>query len=191
MKKKSRIWLVITGVLFIVLGVVCICNPAETLFSMAWLIGCFTLFAGISKLAFGLRTQNFLPNSGTQVLMGVVDIMFGVFFLANSIFVAASLPFLFAFWIIFEGISLFISSFDYKKMGFKGWWGIMLFGIAGAVLGFFALKYPEASGTTLSSLFGCALIVNGVSHLVAFFGIKRVENTFKEMKTVMREAIEK
>lgn len=46
---------------------------------MAWLIGCFTLFAGVSKLVFGLRTQNFLPNNGTRVLMGVVDIMFGMF----------------------------------------------------------------------------------------------------------------
>lgn len=181
MKKKSRIWLVITGVLFIVLGVVCICNPAETLFSMAWLIGCFTLFAGISKLVFGLRTQNFLPNSGTQVLMGVVDIMFGIFFLANSIFVAASLPFLFAFWIIFEGISLFISAFDYKRLGFGGWWGIMLFGIAGTVLGFFALKYPEASGMTLSTLFGCALIVNGIAHVVAFIGIKKLEKHVGEV----------
>lgn len=190
MKKNSKIWLVITGVLFIVLGVVCICNPAETLFSMAWLIGCFTLFAGISKLVFGLRTQNFLPNNGTRVLMGVIDIIFGLFFLANSIFVAASLPYMFAFWIVFEGISQFISAFDYKKMGFSGWWGVMLFGIAGAVLGFFALKYPEASGKTLSTLFGCSLVLIGIAHLTGFFGIRKLEKRVGEVKTAVREAIE-
>lgn len=43
MKKQTKIWLVITGILLIVLGVVCICNPAETLFSMAWLIDITTV----------------------------------------------------------------------------------------------------------------------------------------------------
>ena len=47
MKKSTRIWLVISGILLIVLGVVCIAKPANTLFATAWLIGCFTLLADL------------------------------------------------------------------------------------------------------------------------------------------------
>ena len=64
MKKSSKIWLAIAGTLLVALGVVCICKPAATLFTTAWLIGLFTLITGISKLMFTFRTQAFLPNSG-------------------------------------------------------------------------------------------------------------------------------
>ena len=68
MKKSTKIWLAVAGILLIALGVVCICRPAATLFTTAWLIGCFTLFAGIAQLVFTFRTQAFLPNSGSRML---------------------------------------------------------------------------------------------------------------------------
>ncbi|MBO7510704.1 MAG: DUF308 domain-containing protein, partial [Bacteroidales bacterium] len=42
--KSTKIWMAVAGVLFIILGIACICSPTETLFTLAWLIGIFTLF---------------------------------------------------------------------------------------------------------------------------------------------------
>ena len=190
MKKSTKIMLVITGILLIVLGIVCICNPAETLFSMAWLIGLLTLLSGISKLVFGLRTQNFLPNSGTRILTGVIDVMFGIFFLFNNVFVAISLPLIFAVWLIVEGIILVVQSFDYKKADYQGWWGLLLMGIAVVVLGFFAMKNLDVTGKTISILFGCAVTLLGVAYLVAFFGINKFQKKVKQAKDAFHEAIE-
>ena len=99
MKKSTKIWLAITGILLIALGVICIIRPADTLFATAWLIGLLTLFAGISKLMFTFRTQAFLPNSGTRALSAILEIIVGIIFLANSLFLAVSLPAIFAMWI--------------------------------------------------------------------------------------------
>lgn len=49
-KTSTKIWLAIAGILLIVLGIVCIANPAATLFSAAWLIGCGIITMGISYL---------------------------------------------------------------------------------------------------------------------------------------------
>lgn len=68
MKTSTKIWLCVAGLLLIILGVVCIAKPDITLVSAAWVLGCFTLIAGISKLIFTFRTQAFLPNSGTRAL---------------------------------------------------------------------------------------------------------------------------
>ena len=190
MKKSTKIMLVITGILLIVLGIVCICNPAETLFSMAWLIGLLTLLSGISKLVFGLRTQNFLPNSGTRILTGVIDVMFGIFFLFNNVFVAISLPLIFAVWLIVEGIILVVQSFDYKKADYQGWWGLLLMGITVVVLGFLAIKNLDVTGKTISILFGCAVTLLGVAYLVAFFGINKFQKKVKQAKDAFHEAIE-
>ena len=190
MKTSTKIWIVITGVIFIIFGIVCMCNPIETLVSMAWLIGLFTLMSGFSKLFFGLKTQNELPNSGTRILTGLLDVIFGIFFLGNSIFVAASLPVIFAIWLIIEGVIIAVQSFDYKSADYKGWWGILLLGIAGAILGIFALKNPVAAGATLSFIFGFSVMLFGIAYLVAFFGINKFQKKVKKVKNAVRDAID-
>ena len=181
MKKGNKIWLVISGILLIVLGVLCIAKPLNTLFATAWVIGILTLLSGIFKLIFTFRTQGFLPNSASRILSALLQIFIGCFFLFNILATAASLPFVFAFWIMMEGVIIAIQSFDYKKVGFPYWWAILLLGIAGAVLGFLGIRNPEAAGKTLSTLIGLGIIANGVAYLIGFAGLKRFEKQVKEM----------
>ena len=187
MKNSSKIWLGITGILWIVLGVLCIASPQATLVSMAVIIGCFTLSAGISRLAFTLRTQRFLPNSGTRMLSALLQILIGIIFLCNIVGLAISLPFIFALWVMVESIMLIVQSFDYKQVGFSNWWIILLIGIAGVVLGGLGLYHLDISGITLTWIFGIGLILIGAAYLTALFGIKRFEkalgfSNYKEVK---------
>ena len=175
MKKSTKIWLAIIGILLIVLGVVCICKPAATLFTAAWLIGVLTLLTGISKLVFTCKTQAYLPNSGTRMLSGVLLVILGIIFLGHKLFLAFSLPVIFAMWVLIEGIMIAVQSFDYKKAGFAAWWSILLLGIAGAVLGICCLKNPDVSVKTLTLMIGIGIIFLGVAHLVALRGVKQVE----------------
>ena len=165
MKKSTKILLVISGILLIALGVVCIANPGGTLLTAAWLLGLLTLVSGISTLVFTFRTQRFMPNSGTRMLSGL--------FIPTM----EALPFVFAFWVMMDGIILAVQSFDFKKFGFSAWWAILLLGIAGAVLGFLGLREPVISGTVLSTLIGIGIIVNGIAYLMLFAGVKKFENT--------------
>lgn len=181
MKKSTKIFLACAGILLIVLGVVCISRPAETLFASAWLIGLFTLLSGISALAFTLQTQAFLPNSGTRMLSSLLQIFLGIFFLAHKGALTASLPIVFAVWVMVEGVVIAIESFEFKKVGFTLWWCILLMGIAGAALGFFGLRNPIAAGTTLSTLIGLAIIFEGISYLVGLSAAKKFEKFFKEL----------
>ena len=57
----------------------------------------------------------------------------------------------------------------------------MLFGIGGAVLGCLGLYHLDASGITLSWMFGLGLVLIGVAYLVALFGIKRFESKVKDI----------
>ena len=181
MKKSTKIWLCVAGVLLIALGVVCILKPAATLLSAAWLLGLFTLMAGIFKMVFTIDTQAFLPNSGTRMLGALLDIMIGCFFLFNLLGTAISLPIVFALWVFIQGIIIAVESFDYKKVGFGGWWFLFILGICGAVLGFFGLRNPEATGKVLSTLIGLGIIANGCAHLIAVAGINRFEKLIKNV----------
>lgn len=183
MKTSKKVWLCITGILLIALGVYFIINPNITLVSAAWVLGFLTLFTGISKLVFTFRTQAFIPNSGTRMLSALLDIFFGCFFLFHLMGTAVSLPFVFVIWVIMEGISVIVLSFDYKKIGFPYWWTLLLLGIIGVVLGFFGLKNLDVAAVTLSVLISIAVILFGVAHILAVAGVNRfekaVENAIK------------
>ena len=185
MKKSYKIWLAITGILLIALGVMCIIKPGSTLFATAWLIGCFTLFSGIAKLVFTFKTQSFMPNSGTRMLSGLFQVIIGLIFLSHNMFVTMSLPLVFILWVMFEGVILAVVSFDYKKFGFSSWWLMLILGIAIVILCIFGLRNLDVAydvaGKTLTLLIGISIIILGLAHLFALTGIKRVENYVKEL----------
>ena len=175
MKTSTKIWLCISGLLLIILGVVCIAKPDITLVSAAWLLGCLTLISGISKLVFTFRTQAFLPNSGTRALSAILDIFFGCFFLFNILGTAISLPVVFAIWVMIEGVVIAVQSFDYKKVGFPMWWVLLLLGAGAAVLGYFGVKNLDVTAGVLSAIIGIAIIANGLAYILAVIGVNRFE----------------
>jgi uncharacterized membrane protein HdeD (DUF308 family) len=185
MKTSTKIWLCVAGLLLIILGVVCIAKPDITLVSAAWVLGCFTLIAGISKLVFTFRTQAFLPNSGTRALSAVLDIFFGCFFLFNILGTAISIPVVFAIWVMIEGIVIAIQSFDYKRVGFPMWWVLLCLGIGGAVLGFFGLKNLNVTAGVLSAIIGLGIIANGLAYILAVVGVNRFEKRVDELGRII------
>jgi uncharacterized membrane protein HdeD (DUF308 family) len=186
MKKSTKIWLAIAGVLLVALGVLCISKPAATLFTTAWLIGLFTLIAGISKLMFTFRTLGFLPNSGTRALSAILEIIIGIIFLGNNIFLAFSLPVIFAMWVLFESVIITVNSFDYRRVGFPAWWVILLLGICGIVLGIQGLRNPDVTAATLSTLIGLAVISMGAAYLCALLGVTRFEKRIESIRQELR-----
>ena len=188
MEKGKKIWLCIAGILLIALGVYFIINPNVTLVSAAYVLGMLTLFTGIFKLIFTFRTQAFMPNSGTRMLMGLLDVFFGCFFLFNLFGTAISLPFVFAIWVIIEGVSIFVASFDYKKVGFPYWWALMLLGIVGVVLGILGLMNMDITAVTLSVLISISVILFGLAHILAVAGVNRFEMDVKNAVNQVNQA---
>ncbi|MBQ9661500.1 MAG: DUF308 domain-containing protein [Bacteroidales bacterium] len=175
MKTGTKILLAVTGILLIILGVMCITRPGATLLSTAWLIGVFTLASGISEMIFTFQTQAFLPNSGTRALSALLDIFFGCFFLFNILGTAVSLPVVFTIWVMIEGIVIAVQSFDYKQVGFPYWWALLCLGICGAILGFFGLRNLDVAAGALSAIIGLGIIANGLAYILAVVGINRFE----------------
>ena len=189
MKTSTKIWLCLAGVLLVILGILCIAKPDITLVSAAWVLGCLTLFAGCAKLIFTLRTQAFMPNSGTRMLSALLDIFFGCFFLFNLLGTAVSLPVVFTIWVMVQGIVIAVQSFDYKKVGFPYWWALLILGVSGAVLGFFGLRNLDIAAVTLSTLIGIAIIANGLAYICAVAGVNHFEKKVQGFREAVRGAI--
>ena len=180
MRNSTKILIAVSGLLFIILGILCISRPGAALFSMAWLLGLITLVSGVLELIAVLNAQRFIPNSGTRVLSAIFQIIIGCILLNHKLLVTVSLPIIFAIWVLVEGVIIAVKAFDYKQVDFKYWWCILLLGVAGAALGFLGLRNPDIAGKTLSTLVGIGVIVEGISYLVTLGGINRFEKRVKE-----------
>lgn len=179
--KKVNIYLLITAVLLITLGVVCIIHPGASFASAAWFMGLLILASGIISLIFGLRAQAFLPNAGSTTLLAVFQIIIGAMLATNILASEIALIAVFAMWVLFEGVSLAVLSIDYKKGGYDRWWLMLLLGVCSIILGFLAIRKPEAAGSVLGILLGLGILANGVVRIIAFFGLKRITNHVRDI----------
>ena len=68
-------------------------------------------------------------------------------------------------------------------------WAILLLGIAGAALGILGLYHLDASGITLTWLFGLSLVLLGVAYIVALVGINRFENAVKDQVNMIKDQV--
>ena len=180
--KRINIYLIITAVLLIALGVVCIIHPGASFASAAWLMGLLIIASGVFSLIFGLRAQAFLPNAGSTTLLAVFQIIVGLMLATNILASEVALIAVFAMWVLFEGVSLAVLSIDYKKGGYDRWWLMLLLGLCSIVLGFLALRNPERTGLILGVLLGLGILANGIVRIVAFFGLKRIENRLRDLE---------
>ncbi len=181
MKTTTKMLMCITGLLIIALGTFCLFNPDLTNFSLVWLLGFFLIISGFTTFVAWCKSHLFLPQSGSLLLSSFVQVILGILVLVGSPFVVATLPYIFAIWLLLEGLNIAIHSFDFKKAHFAHWWLLLLAGILITVLGICALFQPDITSVTLAILIGLGIIFDGITYIAAVAGINHFEKRLKEL----------
>ena len=169
------------GIALVALGVLCIIYPGNTLLSLSWLFGLIFFLGGCSQMAAWATIRRFMPMSGLMFFAALLQIILGCIMVFNPAPLMVALPFLFAFWLLFEGVNLAISSFDFKRVGFRKWWCICCFGILAACFGAYCLFNPKAGAETIAWLVGVGVIIDGIGNWVKVAIINKVEKRFVKL----------
>ena len=104
-------------------------------------------------------------GSGWFLLEGIFTVLLAVFLLCNQAFTMLSLPFLFGMWLLFGGISRFVSSFDLQRLGVKGWGWFTALGVLLTFAGILSFYDPISGALALSWVAGLVLILQGVASI--------------------------
>ena len=188
---KVKVNLILTAVIMIAVGVLFVIYPKASLGPLTWLLGVLILASGIFTILFSLKAQKVLPNASSSTLLGVFQIMLGSLFVLNyfNMLKDSAIGVLFATWVMYEGLSLVISSFGYKKATFRHWWVMLLFGVLNVILGYVALLYAEEISKVLAVIVGLGIVANGVMRIVAFIAITRIEKKLKQQQEAVQEVL--
>ena len=190
MDKSTKFWMCLAGVALVALGVLCIAYPMATLLSLAWLIALLFFIGGCSQMGFWAKARKLIPHSGLVFFSALLEIILGLMMLCMPEPTMIALPFIFAFWLLFEGIDLAIVSVDIKRVGFSKWWILLCIGLIAAAFGVCCLVYPNVSAETIAVLVGIGIILDGVGYWVRVALVNKVESRFADLQKRIQAAID-
>ena len=157
-------WLIVAAILFIVLGVFAIIEPALAGVGVALLVGWLLILGGVSHFvsAFeggGARRVLF------QILAGMVFLIGGYYLLMHPLLALGTLTLLLAAVILVAGVCEIVTYFRLRNEQASGW---MLFnGIVALVLGLMIwLQWPSSSIWAIGTLVGVNLLLTGITRLM-------------------------
>ncbi len=191
MKKSTKIWMCLAGVALVVLGVLCIMYPGDTILTLAWALGLMLIISGCSTFGAWATLRAINPYSGLTFLTALLQVILGIVLVINPAPLAIALPFIFAFWVLYEGIGLLVDSFNYKRLGWSKWWVLCLISVLVICAGCYGLfGDPIASAKTLAWLVGIGIILDGAGNWIEVAAVNRVEKRLHKIADNIKKAIE-
>lgn len=170
-KKQGFDWgALILGILFVLTSLISFQDPAGNLVAIVIFFAIFAIIKGIFEIFVRNRMKELTGyKSYAPIVLGVIDILIGVYFLFNLTIGVAALPFVFAIWFIVDSIfGLF--TLDLAKSASTGYfWFALIVDILGIILGIILLANPLSSALTLSFLVGFYFMIFGITNIIYAF----------------------
>ena len=157
---------IVAGGLLVAAGIYCLCNQDIAVISAGVLLGAFMLAAGVAEIVVFSGAGRLLIGSGWLLLDGVLTVLMSLFLLFNQWFTLLSLPLLFTLWLLFSGVSRFVSAFDLRALGVRGWGWILAIGIILMVAGFVCMMDPWVSVAAIGVTVGLTFLLEGISAII-------------------------
>ncbi len=158
---KSWGWVLFFGIVTLILGVLVVIRPKDTIYAFAILLGIWLFVAGLFRIVMAIADHE--DTNGTRWLMailGLLSVIIGILFLRHTEQTVTTLAFLIGlFWVIGGIIEFFTAYSDHGSpaRGFRIGMGVLAFA-AGVV----TLVWPHLTLGVLAVIMGIWLILYGV-----------------------------
>ena len=160
-------WNILAAVLFIVLGLFAVIEPATAVVAFARLLGWLLIVGGVAHLIASLK-----GDSGKlllfQILTAIAFVLAGLYILMHPQLAINTLTALLAVVIFAAGVFDIISYFRLQREHPSGW--MLLNGIVALLLGgLIWARWPSSADWAIGTLVGAYLLMTGITRLV--FGV--------------------
>ncbi len=165
MLKTIRGSLVLTSVLYIVLGVILMLFPGSALRWASMAIGAATLCWGGLRLAAYQRSRETIPQR-FDLIFGIILVLLGLFLLISPQFLASLIPFALGVYILVDSAGSIKEALDLKALGFTRWWASFAAALVLGVLGLIMVFRPFSVMAHLVTFIGLSFVFDGVYTLI-------------------------
>jgi uncharacterized membrane protein HdeD (DUF308 family) len=164
MNGKKRGWLVASGILFLIVGLLALSSPILFSFLIVRLLAVFALVSGAISLLATIFGKD-VSSRGLNAVFALVRIVAGLALLYCIPSGLRVITLVFAVYLIVEGVFGIFGAFKIREQ--SGWIFVLLNGIVTLVLGVMVYAHwPTASVWILGFFFGISLLVHGLALLM-------------------------
>lgn len=167
-QQVSKWWILLSGILFTILGSYFFNKPVEALVYMVYYIAFAKIISGVSGLSVAFSKKE--ASRKWNFAISIVDLLFGVMLLASpywKLTLIVIVPYMLAAWSITRGILVIISAFKTKET-IPHFWLTLISGIFSVISCFIILAFPVVSTLAVMDIIGIFMIMMGISLLVQF-----------------------
>jgi uncharacterized membrane protein HdeD (DUF308 family) len=170
--RKITGWYIAAAVLFIVVGMFAIIEPALAGWTVGRLVGWLLVFGGATHLIGGFKGGG-VKQVVLQILVGLAYVIGGFYCLTHPLLALGTLTLLLAAVILAGGVLEIISYFRLKRENASGW--MLINGIIALLLGgMIWLHWPSSSVWAIGILVGVTLLMTGMARLMFGLAARRL-----------------
>ena len=168
-RKWSQVLWLLSAILLIGAGVICIMNPMTALSSIAWIIAIAILFEGFSDIVGYFFFRDTFFSNAWMLIDGILSVVMACFLIGYNDITAAFIPYIFSGWLLVTSLAKFINSFQMRRFNFASWNWMCALGIVGIAFSIFAFFNPSLAILTINVLLGALLIFQGLVTLIRWY----------------------
>jgi len=162
--KKASGWFIAVAVVFIILGIFAIAEPAIAGLAVAILVGWLLILAGVAHLSTAFSGGG-AGRVIWQVILGIIYVIGGVYFLTHPLLGLGTLTLLLAVIILAEAALEFVAYFGTRRESGSVW--LLINGLITLLLGgLIWVHWPSSSVWAIGTLVGVNLLMTGFSRLM-------------------------
>ncbi|BDP79341.1 membrane protein [Enterococcus faecium] len=170
-EKRTIDWgSLILGILFVLVSLLSFQDPVGNLVAIVVVFAIFAFIKGIFELFVRNRLKELTGYKGKMpLIIGIIDILVGVFFLFNIGAGVAALPFVFAVWFIADSVLALFTADLARGVSEGYYWFTIIVNILGKQFSYIPSYFLKLTTLTLSSFLITILKRFGITHIVYAF----------------------
>ena len=165
--KRTKTGLIITGIVFTLLGIIMFMQPIITLTFIVLIAGWVLIILGIVTLIDSFVHRNDRTSSlAMGIGAGIIELLIGLCIVFSPTTFTWCLSLMLGIVITITGIGDVTEAFSMRKIGIGNWGLALAMGILTVILGLLAVVAPFIFAGAMVIIMGISLVFGGVTELI-------------------------
>ena len=170
------------GLLYILIAICLMFTPLASYVALSVLFSVSMFVSGTLEILFAVTNKKNISSWGWYLASGIIDLILGIYLMANIGLSMAVLPFIVAFWLMFRGFSSVGYAMDLKRYGTRDWGWYVAFGILAVICSLIILWQPAVGALYAVYMISFAFLIIGFFRIMLSFELKNLHKRGKEWK---------
>lgn len=176
MINKLKNTLIITSVLYTILGIFMLLFPEVISDFICYLVSVMFIFFGIAGVLMYIRSEIKTPYTSTILVLGIVLGSLGIYIIMNPRIFASLIPLVIGVFMIADSISKLSAALDLRKYGYIRWWHMLIISFLILICGLILVFNPFKAVSLTIMVIGSILIVDSITNIFTIYSYSRALN---------------